>query len=120
VTRKQIGHGPATDSAYWRGYLWVTVPEDNMIYKIRISNGEPIPIAVGSFPRQLEVAGNIVYVTNYTSSDVWAIDAESSHPIGKPLVLPANPYSIATASDAIWVTSPPEDRITRIVTDHAG
>jgi hypothetical protein len=29
--------------------------------------------------------------------------------------VPANPYSIATARGAIWVTSPPEDRITQLV-----
>jgi DNA-binding beta-propeller fold protein YncE len=120
VARVQIGHGPATDLAYGRGYIWVTVPEDDIVYKIRISTAEEIPIAVGHFPRQVELAGDTVYVTDYTSNDVYAIDARSSHLIGAPAVVPANPYSIAITSDAIWVTSPPEDRVTQLVTARSG
>jgi DNA-binding beta-propeller fold protein YncE len=115
VHRMQVGHAPATDSAYARGYLWLTVPGDDTIYKIRVSNAEPTSISVGHFPRQLALAGNTVYVTDYNSSDVYAINARSAHPIGAPVVVPANPYSIAVARGAIWVTSQPEDQITQLV-----
>jgi YVTN family beta-propeller protein len=114
--RVPVGHAPATDAAYGRNSLWITVPRDDTIYQVRISTAEVIPISVGHNPRQIEVDGHTVYVTNFNSSDVYAIDARSSHVIGTPVVLPANPYSIAALRDAVWVTSPPEDRITRLIT----
>jgi YVTN family beta-propeller protein len=119
VKRMQVGHAPATDSAYGSGWLWITVPDDDNVYKVRISNREQIPISVGHAPRQLALAGDRVYVTNYNSSDVYTIDARSSHVIGTSVVVPANPYSIAVTSNAIWVTSPPEDRITQLLTARA-
>jgi hypothetical protein len=34
--------------------------------------------------------------------------------------MPANPFALAVAGDSLWVTSPPNNEITRVVTGRGG
>ena len=53
-------------------------------------------------------------MTNFSSSDLYAIDASSSRVKGTPLELPVNPYSLSVEGDTVWVASVPENRLTRV------
>jgi DNA-binding beta-propeller fold protein YncE len=61
-----------------------------------------------------------VYVTNYNSSDVYAIDEKTSRRVGTPLSLPVNPYALAVAGDSVWVASQPDNTLTEVLTDPGG
>ena len=83
--------------------------------------GDSIPISVGQQPRQLAVGKGVVYVTNYSSSNLYTIDAKSSRVVGEPLGLAVNPFSLALdGRGALWVGSQPENKLTKIVKDRAG
>ena len=58
-----------------------------------------IPISVGQQPRQLAFGDGVVYVTNYSSSDLYTIDEKRSRVIGDPLWLSVEPV-LARASTA--------------------
>ena len=76
VKTLQIGRSRSTDIVYRDGSLWLATPDDNTVYKVSTRTGDAIPISVGQQPRQLAVGKDTVYVTNFSSSDLYAIDAE--------------------------------------------
>ena len=115
-----VGHSNGQDIEYADGAVWAAYPDDNTVYEIRTATGSVIPISVGQAPRQLTVDGDRVYVTDYNSSNLYTIDARSSRVIGAPVDLPINPYAIDTGAGAIWVTSPSENALTKLVTGSAG
>jgi YVTN family beta-propeller protein len=116
----QVGHSPSAYGVYGAGALWVVTPKEDTVTKVVPATGDPVPISVGKSPRRLAYANGKVYVTNYTSNDLYVIDAKSTRVTGEPLGLPTNPYALAVAGDALWVTSPPNDEITPVVTDPGG
>jgi DNA-binding beta-propeller fold protein YncE len=79
-----------------------------------------IPISVGNRPRQVELVGTTVYVTDYNSSDVYEIDARSSRVVGRPVSLPVNPFAITAEDGTVWVTSQPENRLSVLTTGRGG
>ena len=113
-----VGRNRSEDLAYHAGAVWAATPEDGNVYKILTASGSVIPISVGKQPRQLTISDGVVYVTNYSSSDLYAIDEKSSRVLGPPLGLPVNPFSLATdASGAtLWVGSQPENKLTKVTT----
>src|SRR5262249_32605986 len=104
------------------GAVWAATPEDGNVYKILTANGSVIPISVGKQPRQLTISHGTVYVTNYSSSDLYAIDESSSRVVGSPLGLPVNPFSLAADADGstLWVGSQPENQLTKVLTGRDG
>jgi len=86
------------------------------------ATGDVIPISVGQQPRQLALGDGVVYVTNYSSSDLYTIDEQSSRVVGEPLRLSVNPFSLALdrARDTLWVGSQPENTLTRVLTGRGG
>jgi YVTN family beta-propeller protein len=119
VKTLQVGRSRSQDIVYRAGSLWLATPEDNAVYKVNTSTGKSIPISVGQEPRQLAVGKDKVYVTNFSSSDLYVIDTKRSRVEGTPLPLSVNPFSLAVDGDTIWVGSVPENRLTK-VTDHGG
>jgi DNA-binding beta-propeller fold protein YncE len=95
---------------------------DDQVYKIPAAGGPVIPISVGREPRQLTISHGTVYVTNYSSSDVYTIDEKRSRVVGKPYPLPANPYSLATDADGttLWVGSQPDNKVSKLLTGRGG
>ena len=61
-----------------------------------------------------------MYVTNYNSSDLYAIDERSSRPVGQPVSLPVNPFALAVADGAVWVASQPDDKLSQVLTGPGG
>jgi len=114
VKTLQIGRSRSTDIVYRAGSLWLATPDDNTVYKVSTRTGDAIPISVGQQPRQLAAGKDTIYVTNFSSSDLYAIDASSSRVEGTPLELPVNPYSLSVEGDTVWVASVPENRLTRV------
>jgi DNA-binding beta-propeller fold protein YncE len=118
----RVGRHRSEDIAYSRGWLWIATPEDNVVTKLSTSDGTQIPISVGQFPRQLAVSRDTVYVTNYNSSDLTVIDAQSSEVVGEPFRVGVNPFSLAVSDDdkRLWIGIPPTDRVTEIATGRGG
>ena len=110
----QVGRSRTEDIVYRAGSLWLATPDDNTVYKVSTATGKSIPISVGQQPRQLALGKDAVYVTNYSSSDLYAIDTERSRVEGAPLALSVNPFSLAVDGDTIWVGSVPENRLTKV------
>jgi outer membrane protein assembly factor BamB len=120
VREIQVGRSRTEDIVYRRGALWLAIPNDDTVYKIPTASGDPIPIRVGGSPRQLLVTDDRVYVTNFSSSDLTEIDAESSRRIGDPLALSANPFSLAIDGNTLWVASVPGNRLAKVLTGRGG
>lgn len=118
----RVGNNRSEDIAYRDGALWAATPEDNAVYKMTTKTGDVIPISVGQQPRQLELGDDVVYVTNYSSSDLYTIDAERSRVVGDPLGLSVNPFSLAfdRARGTLWVGSQPENTLSRVLTGRGG
>jgi streptogramin lyase len=118
----RVGQNRSEDVVYSRGTLWAATPQDDAVYKISTSTGDVIPISVGQQPRQLAVTRNLVYVTNYSSSNIYTINVKTSHVVGDPLGVPVNPFSLALdKTGALWVASLPENKLSKIeITDPAG
>jgi streptogramin lyase len=115
------GSGRASDIEYRDGAIWFPVPDDDAIYKMITKTGEVIPISVGRRPRQLALGDDEhVYVTNYNSSDLYAIDAKRNTVVGEPLKLPVNPFGIAVDGNRVWVTSQPVNKLSEVVTGRGG
>ncbi len=95
------------DIVYRGGALWAANPNEDTVYKISTSTGDAIPISVGQRPRQLALGDGVVYVTNYNSSDLYAIDEKRSRVKGAPLSLSVNPFSLAVdGKNTVWVGEP--------------
>jgi serine/threonine protein kinase/DNA-binding beta-propeller fold protein YncE len=120
VQEIQVGRSRTEDIVYRRGALWLATPDDDIVYKIPMASGDPIPISVGTSPRQLAVTDDTVYVTNYSSSDLTQIDVKSSRRVGDPFPLSASPFSLAIDGKALWVASLPENRLTRVLRGRGG
>jgi DNA-binding beta-propeller fold protein YncE len=123
VTRTlQVGRNRSEDIAYHRGAVWAATPLDDQVYKIPAGGGPVIPISVGREPRQLTISHGTVYVTNYSSSDVYTIDEKRSRVVGEPFELPANPYSIAADARgaSLWIGSQPDNKVSKLLTGRAG
>jgi serine/threonine protein kinase len=117
----RVGQNRPEDVVYDRGTLWIATPEDNAVYKMLTGTGESIPISVGQQPRQLAVTRDYVYVTNYSSSNLYTIDVKSSSVVGDPLGLPVNPYSLALdRSGALWIGSQPVNRLSKVAAKDPG
>jgi YVTN family beta-propeller protein len=116
----QVGHSPSMYAVYGSGALWVATPKEDTVTKIVPATGDPVPIGVGRSPRRLAYSQGKVYVSNFNSSDLWVIDATTSHVVGQLPGMPVNPYAIAVAGNALWVTSPPNNAVTRVVTGPGG
>jgi DNA-binding beta-propeller fold protein YncE len=60
-----------------------------------------------------------VYVTNYSSSQLYILDEESGEVLGTPLKLAVNPYSISVEPDGktLWISSVAQNKLSKIVTD---
>jgi outer membrane protein assembly factor BamB len=115
-----VGRTRSEDAAYGGGALWLATPADDAVYKLPRGDGPPIAISVGRAPRQLALGNGIVYVTNYNSSDLYAIDAKRSRVRGDPLSLSVNPFSLAVDDGTVWVGSLPENQLSRVVTGPGG
>ncbi len=115
-----VGHSPSAYAVYGSGALWVATPGEDTVTKIVPATGDRVPIGVGRFPRRLAYTRGKIYVSNYTSNDLYVIDAKTSHVVGQPTEMPVNPFAIAVAGNALWVTSPPDYDITPVVTGRGG
>src|SRR4051812_9911711 len=116
----RVGETPPEYGVYGDGALWLATPGDDAVYKIITATGAQIPISVGHRPRRLALDDGRVYVSNYNSSDLYEIDAKASRVAGDPVSLPVNPFAIAPGAGALWVTSPPNNELSRLVTGRAG
>jgi hypothetical protein len=118
----QVGRSRSEDIAYRSGALWLATPDDDTVYKVTTATGDAIPISVGQQPRQLAAGKDTIYVTNYSSSDLYTIDERTSRVLGDPLRLSVNPFSLALdrARDTLWVGSVPENKLSRVVTGRGG
>ncbi|MDA0180389.1 protein kinase [Solirubrobacter phytolaccae] len=118
----RVGNHRSEDLVYRDGALWAAAPQDNVVYKITTATGDVIPISVGQQPRQLAIGKGVIYVTNYSSSDLYTIDAERSQVVGDPLRLSVNPFSLALDKDrdTLWVGSQPENTLSRVLTGRGG
>ena len=85
VRRSSVGHSRGADIEYRGGAIWIATPDDDTVYKIATKTGDIIPISVGQRPRQLALGDGRVYVTNYNSSELYAIDEKRSRVVGEPL-----------------------------------
>jgi hypothetical protein len=59
-------------------------------------------------------------VTNYNSSDLYAIDEKTSRKVGPPLSLPVNPHALAVGGATVWVASQPDNTLTEVITSPGG
>ena len=118
----RVGRNRTEDLAYRGGALWAAVPEDNTVYKVTTKTGDMIPISVGQEPRQLVLGDGVVYVSNYSSSDLYTIDEKKSRKIGDPVDLSPNPFSMAvdTKGKTLWVGSQPENKLSTVLTGRGG
>ena len=118
----RVGRNRTEDLVYRDGALWAAVPEEDTVYKVTTKTGDKIPISVGKQPRQLALGDGVVYVSNYSSSDVYTIDEKKSRTIGDPLDLSPNPFSMAVDSKGktLWVGSQPEDTLSTVLTGRGG
>jgi hypothetical protein len=116
----RVGDTPPEYGVYGDGALWLATPRDDAVYKVITATGAVLPISVGHRPRRLALDGNRVYVSNYNSSDLYEIDAKASRVAGDPVSLPVNPFAITAGAGALWVTSPPTNQLSRLVTGRAG
>jgi YVTN family beta-propeller protein len=116
----RVGDTRGEDVVYGGGALWIATPGDDTVYKVVTATGSVIPISVGKRPRQVALAGNTLYVSNYNSSDVYVIDAKANRVVGAPVSVSVNPFAIAAGGDAAWVTSVPENRVSMLVRDPSG
>jgi YVTN family beta-propeller protein len=111
----QVGHSPSTDAAFGDGGLWVATREEDTVSKIITATGDKVPISVGKYPQQLTYANGHVYVANFNSSDLTVIDTKTTRVVGDAVDVPVNPFALAVAGGALWVTSPPNNVLTRVV-----
>jgi DNA-binding beta-propeller fold protein YncE len=111
IREVQVGNTRGEDAVYGKGALWIAVPDDDTVYKVVTGTGAVIPISVGKQPRQVALVGDAVYVTNYSSSDLYEIDARTSRVVGDPVSLAVNPYAIAADGGTVWVTSQPDNQV---------
>ena len=116
----RVGETPPEYGVYGDGALWLATPQDDAVYKVITATGAVIPIGVGHRPRRLALDDGRVYVSNYNSSDLYEIDAKESRLAGDPVSLPVNPYAVTAGSGALWVTSPPNNELSRLVTGRDG
>jgi hypothetical protein len=117
----RVGNSRSEDLVYRDGALWAATPRDNAVYKIRTKTADVSPIGVGQQPRQIALGDGVIYVSNYSSSDVSTIDEKTSGVVGDPLRVPLNPYSMALDDRGqLWVGSQPDNRLSRIVTGRGG
>ena len=116
----RVGETPPEYGVYDDGALWLATPGDDTVYKVITASGEVIPIGVGHRPRRLTVDDNRVYVSNYSSSDLYEIDAKASKVTGNPLSVPVNPFAVTAGDGAVWVTSPPNNQLSRLVRGRDG
>jgi YVTN family beta-propeller protein len=111
-----VGHAPSVDAVFGGGALWIATREEDTVTKLVPATGDLVPIGVGRVPQRLTYAGGRIYVANYNSSDLSVIDAKTSRVIGDPVDVPVNPFALTVGGGALWVTSPPNNVITRVVT----
>ena len=116
----RVGETPPEYGVYGDGALWIATPDDDAVYKVVTASGDVIPISVGKRPRRLALDDGAVYVSNYNSSDMYEIDAKSSRASGDPVSVPVNPFAVTARGGSVWVTSPPNNELTRLVTGRAG
>jgi len=118
----RVGNHRSEDIVYRGGAVWAATPEDNAVYKITTATGDVIPISVGQQPRQLALGDGLVYVTNYSSSDLYTIDEKTLRVVGEPLRLSVNPFSLALDAerDTLWVGSLPGNQLSKILTGRGG
>jgi len=116
----RLGETPPEYGIYADGALWVATPGDDVVYKVLTATGDVIPISVGHRPRRLALDDGRVYVSNYNSSDLYQIDAKASRVAGDPVSVPVNPFAVAAGDGAVWVTSPPNNQLSRLVTGRDG
>ena len=82
-----------------------------------------IPISVGQQPRQLALGDGVVYVTNYSSSDLYTIDEKGSRKVGDPLGLSREPvlaWPSTRTRQTLWVGSQPENKLSTVLTGRGG
>ncbi|WP_156028403.1 protein kinase domain-containing protein [Candidatus Solirubrobacter pratensis] len=116
----RVGSTRGEDAVYGKGALWVAVPDDDTVYKVVTATGSVIPISVGRQPRQVALVGDTVYVTNYSSSNLYEIDAKDSRVVGDPVSLSVNPFAIAADGGTVWVTSQPDNVVSVLSRDRGG
>jgi DNA-binding beta-propeller fold protein YncE len=120
VREVRVGETPPEYGVYGDGALWLATPGDDVVYKVPTATGDVIPISVGRRPRRLTLDHGRVYVSNYNSSDLYEIDAKASRVAGDPVSLPVNPFAVTAGGGALWVTSPPNNQLSRLVTGRDG
>ncbi len=116
----RVGETAPEYGVYGDGALWLATPGDDAVYKVITATGAVIPISVGHRPRRLTLDHDRVYVSNYNSSDLYEIDAKASRLAGDPVSLPVNPFAVTAGGGALWVTSPPNNELSRLVTGRDG
>jgi streptogramin lyase len=121
VRTVQFGRSRGADIEYRDGAVWIPSPADDTVYKVLTRTGDIIPIGVGRQPRQVALGDDgRVYVTNYNSSDLYAIDEKRSRVDGPPVGLAVNPFGLAAANGAVWVASQPDNRLAEVLTGRGG
>jgi DNA-binding beta-propeller fold protein YncE len=115
----RVGSNDTEDLVYHEGALWAATPEDNQVYKVDLDTHDKISVTVGGRPRQLAIGNGHVYVTNYSSSQLYILDEESGEVLGTPLKLAVNPYSISVEPDGktLWISSVAQNKLSKVVTD---
>jgi streptogramin lyase len=115
----RVGSNDTEDLVYHDGALWAATPEDNSVYKVDLDTHDKISVTVGGRPRQLAIGNGHVYVTNYSSSQLYILDEESGEVLGNPLKLAVNPYSISVEPDGktLWISSVAQNKLSKVVTD---
>ena len=85
--------------------------------------GDKIPISVGQQPRQLALGDGVVYVTNYSSSDLYTIDEKGSRKVGDPLGpvrRTRSRWPSTPPGRRLWVGSQPENKLSTVLTGRGG
>ena len=67
----RVGSNNTEDLVYHDGALWAATPEDNAVYKINLKTLDKISVSVGGFRASSRSATARVYVTNYSSSQLY-------------------------------------------------
>jgi DNA-binding beta-propeller fold protein YncE len=97
------------------GYLWAVLRGEDSIAQIDPAEpGTPVTSAVGRGPTQVMVVGDRVFVANRYDHSLSVLDRASTQRQENPLVVPRNPYALASDGRSVWVTSLADDTVTRI------
>jgi DNA-binding beta-propeller fold protein YncE len=96
------------------GYVWVANSQDDTISRIDPTSMRSDPHRVGDTPFGISVGGGAVWVANQLGDSLTRVDSRSFRTVGGPLSVPSGPKAIDADAREVWVTSPPQELVTRI------